>query len=50
MNIKRTVNFKLEQRKKKGVAVTENVPIRMRLTFDGNRIEFSTGYRIDADK
>ena len=27
MNIKRTVNFKLEQRKKKGVAVTENVPI-----------------------
>lgn len=50
MNIKRTVNFKLEQRKKKGVAVTENVPIRMRLTFGGNRIEFSTGYRIDADK
>ncbi len=50
MNIKRTVNFKLEQRKKKGVAVTENVPIRMRLTFDGNRIEFSTGYRVDADK
>ena len=50
MNIKRTVNFKLEQRKKKGVPVTENVPIRMRLTFDGNRIEFSTGYRIDADK
>ena len=37
MNIKRIVNFKLEQRKKKGIAVTENV------TFDGNRIEFSTG-------
>lgn len=50
MNIKRTVNFKLEQRKKGGVAVTENVPIRMRLTFDGKRIEFTTGYRIDADK
>lgn len=28
MNIKRIVNFKLEQRKKKGIAVTENVPIR----------------------
>lgn len=28
MNIKRTVNFKLEQRKKKGVSVTENVPIQ----------------------
>lgn len=50
MNIKRTVNFKLEQRKKKGVAVTENVPIRLRLTFDGNRIEFSTGFRVDASK
>ena len=50
MNIKRTVNFKLEQRKKKGVVATENVPIRMRLTFGGNRIEFSTGYRVDADK
>ena len=22
----------------------------MRLTFDGNRIEFSTGYRVDDDK
>ena len=43
MNIKRIVNFKLEQRKKKGIAVTENVAIRMSLTFDGNRIEFSTG-------
>ena len=43
MNIKRIVNFKLEQRKEKGIAVTENVPIRTSLTFDGNRIEFSTG-------
>ncbi len=50
MNIKRTVNFKLEQRKKDGKTVTENVPIRMRLTFGGKRVELSTGYRIDADK
>lgn len=50
MNIKRTVNFKLEQRKKGGKTVTENVPIRMRLTFGGKRIELSTGFRIDADK
>lgn len=41
-----TVKFQLEQRKKKGVAVTENVSIRMRLTFINNRIE----YRIDANK
>lgn len=50
MNIKRTLNFKLEQRKKNGVTVTENVPIRLRLTFGGNRIELSTGFRVDASK
>ena len=50
MNIKRTLNFKLEQRKKNGIPVTDNVPIRMRLTFGGNRIEFSTGFRVDASK
>lgn len=50
MNIKRTLNFKLEQRKKNGIPVTDNVPIRMRLTFGGNRIEFTTGFRVDASK
>lgn len=30
--------------------VTENVPIRMRVIYHGDRIEFSTGYRIDTDK
>ena len=50
MNIKRTLNFKLEQRKKNGVTVTDNVPIRLRLTFGGNRIELSTGFRVDAAK
>jgi integrase len=50
MNIKRSIQFRLEQRKKNGVAVTENIPIRMRVTFAGTRIEFSTGYRIDEAK
>ena len=50
MNIKRNVIFALESRKKDGVPVVENVPIRMRVIFGGKRIEFSTGYRIDDSK
>ena len=38
MNIKRNIIFALESRKKNGVPITENVPIRMRvekpLNFD----------------
>ena len=50
MNIKRNIIFSLENRKKNGKSVTENVPIRMRVIFNGNRIEFTTGYRIDFAK
>ena len=50
MNIKRNITFTLESRKKNGVPIVENAPIRMRVVFDGQRIEFTTGYRIDAAK
>ena len=50
MNIKRNIIFALEGRKKNGVPVVENVPIRMRVVFAGQRIEFTTGYRIDVAK
>ena len=50
MNIKRNIIFSLEGRKKSGVVVTENVPIRMRVNYDGHRIEFTMFYRIDATK
>ena len=50
MNIKRNIIFTLESRKKNGVLITENVPIRMRVNFASKRIEFTTGYRIDASK
>lgn len=50
MNIKRNIIFTLESRKKNGVLVTNNVPIRMRVIYTGNRIDFGTGYRIDASK
>lgn len=50
MNIKRNIIFALESRKKAGVPIVENVPIRMRVVFAGQRIEFTTGYRIDTAK
>ncbi|OWP28757.1 integrase [Prevotella nigrescens] len=50
MNIKRNIIFMLESRKKDGVLIVENVPIRMRVNFASKRIEFTTGYRIDAAK
>ena len=40
----------MESRKKDGVLIVENVPIRMRVNFASKRIEFTTGYRIDAAK
>ena len=50
MNIKRNIIFSLESRKKNGVPIVENVPIRMRVVFASHRIEFTTGYRIDVAK
>ncbi|MCB4234710.1 phage integrase SAM-like domain-containing protein [Kaistella anthropi] len=50
MNIKRNIVFALEKRKKNGVPVVENVPIRMRVIYHHKRIEFTTGYRIDVSK
>ncbi len=50
MNIKRNISFKLEKRKSKGVDIVENVPIRMRVTYGGTRVDFTTGYRVDVAK
>ena len=50
MNIKRNIIFTLESKKKDGVLIVENVPIRMRVNFASKRIEFTTGYRIDVAK
>jgi len=50
MNIKRNIVFSLESRKKNGVPIVENVPIRMRVVYKGQRVEFTTGYRIDVAK
>lgn len=50
MNIKRNIIFSLESRKKNGVTIADNIPIRMRVVYGGQRIEFTTGYRIDLSK
>lgn len=50
MIIKRSIVFDLENRKDKGKLISDNVPIRIRLTYASNRIELSTGIRIDRDK
>lgn len=50
MNIKRNIIFALESRKKDGIPIVENVPIRMRVNFASQRIEFTTDYRIDVSK
>lgn len=50
MNIKRNISFKLEKRKSKEVDIVENVPIRMRVTYGGTRVDFTTGYRVDVAK
>ncbi|MDD4438333.1 MAG: site-specific integrase [Tissierellia bacterium] len=50
MNIKRNIIFALESRKKNGKPIVENVPIRMRVVYNNQRVEFTTGYRIDVSK
>lgn len=50
MTIKRNIIFSLENRKRDSVLITENVPIRMRVSYDCHRVEFTTGYRIDVAK
>ena len=46
----RNIIFAPESRKKNGVPIVENVPIRMRVIYASHRIEFTTGYRIDVAK
>ncbi|MFZ4861293.1 phage integrase SAM-like domain-containing protein [Sphingobacterium sp. Mn56C] len=50
MNIKRNIIFSLEKRKKDGIEVIENVPIRVRINYDGDRLDLSSGFRVDVSK
>lgn len=50
MNIKRNVIFFIESRKSKDKLIVDNVPIRMRVNYGCQKIDFATGYRIDVCK
>jgi len=50
MNIKRNIIFSLEKRKKDGIEIIENVPIRVRINYDGDRLDLSSGFRVDVPK
>ena len=49
ISIKRKINIVLEKRKKDGVIVNHNVPIFFRVTFNSNRVNLFTGFRIDRN-
>jgi integrase len=50
MFIKRNISFSVERRKKDGELISENVPIRARVVYNGHRIELFSGYRTDIAK
>tara|TARA_R110002012_G_scaffold241323_1_gene415533 strand:+ start:11826 stop:13112 length:1287 start_codon:yes stop_codon:yes gene_type:complete len=50
IQIKRNLIFSLEKRKKEGKLITDNVPIRLRVNFEGSRVDIQTGFRIDISK
>ncbi|MBP1838779.1 integrase [Formosa algae] len=50
IQIKRNLIFSLERRKKDGVLIIENTPIRLRINFEGSRLDIQSGYRIDNSK
>ncbi|MFZ4263817.1 site-specific integrase [Sphingobacterium sp. HJSM2_6] len=50
MIIKRNIIFSLEKRKKNGLEIVENLPIRVRIIYAGERLDLFTGYRVDLIK
>lgn len=50
IQIKRNLILSLEKRKKAGQLIIENVPIRLRINYEGSRLDIQTGYRIDIAK
>ncbi|MGP1994056.1 tyrosine-type recombinase/integrase [Zobellia laminariae] len=50
IHIKRNLIFSLEKRKKEGKLIIDNVPIRLRVNYEGIRVDIQTGYRIDIVK
>lgn len=47
MNLKRNIRIDLERKKRKGKDIIENLPIRFRISFTGNRVDVFSGFRVD---
>ena len=47
MNIRRNIQFALKRRTYKGTKISENLPIRMRVSYNCQRIDIMTGYFVD---
>ena len=50
MNIKRNIHFSLKTRTYKSIKISENLQIRMRVSYNSDRLDILTGYSIDDDK
>lgn len=50
MSIKRNISFSLKGKSRDGVPQTESLQIRMRVVYNGLRVDFNSGHNIDADK
>lgn len=49
MNVKRSIRIAPEKRRRKGKLIEENAPIRIRVSYAGNRVDLSTGLNIDLE-
>ena len=49
MFIRRNIQFALKRRTYKGKKLSENLPIRMRVTYNSQRLDIMTGYFVDED-
>ncbi len=47
MNLKRKIIIVPEKRKNKGVLISENAPLRFRISVNGQRVEIFSGFRIN---
>lgn len=47
MNIRRNIQFALKRRTYKGNKLSENLPIRMRVSYNCHRIDIMMGYFVN---
>lgn len=48
MSLKRNIRVILKKENRNGKPILENLQIRLRISFPGNRVDVYTGYRLDT--